>query len=181
VLGPVIAAQQLGGASAWGALAASFAAGTVLGGLTGLRLKPSRPLVAANLAGVAGALPLLALAPPLATWVIAVAAAACGAGLVILNTVWYAAIQQLIPDRARSRVNSYDWLISLVAMPAGYAVAGPVAASIGSTATLNWAAALLAIPLAVITLVPGVRSVRRTGEGKVVGPPLRGATDTLEV
>ena len=173
VLGPVIAAQRLGGASAWGALSASFAGGTVAGGLIGLRLKPSRPLVAANLAGVLGALPLLALAPPLATWVIAVASVACGAGLTILNTVWYAAIQQLIPDEARSRVNSYDWLISLVAMPAGYAIAGSVAASVGNTATLNWAAALLAIPLAVITLVPGVRNVRRTGEGKVTGPPLR--------
>ena len=174
VLGPVIASEKLGGPSAWGALSASFAGGTVIGGFIGLRLRLSRPLVVANLAGALGALPLLALAPPLATWVIAVASVLCGSGLTVLNTVWYATIQQLVPDQVLSRVSSYDWLISLIAMPAGYAIAGPAAAAIGNSATLNWSAALIAVPVMITVLVPGVRRVRRTGGGKVVGPPLRG-------
>ena len=174
VLGPVIASEKLGGPSAWGALSASFAGGTVIGGFIGLRLRLSRPLVVANLAGALGALPLLALAPPLATWVIAVASVLCGSGLTVLNTVWYATIQQLVPDQVLSRVSSYDWLISLIAMPAGYAIAGPAAAAIGNSATLNWSAALIAVPVMITVLVPGVRRVRRTGGGKVVGPPCAG-------
>ncbi|MGH3302926.1 MAG: MFS transporter, partial [Streptosporangiaceae bacterium] len=104
VLGPVIAARQLGGASAWGAISASFAAGAVAGGIIGLRIRPRRPLVVANLAGVTGGLPALALAPPVATWLICVASALAGAGLLVLNSVWSATMQQLIPDQVRSRV-----------------------------------------------------------------------------
>src|SRR5713101_2441131 len=124
VLGPVIASKMLGGASAWGAISASQAAGAVAGGIIALRVRPIRPLVAGTLALVLGVLPLLALAPPLATWQIAVAAALGGAGLVFLNSVWAATMQELIPDQVRSRVDSYDWLISLVVMPAGFAIAG---------------------------------------------------------
>lgn len=173
VLGPVIASRQLGGALAWGALSAAWGAGGVVGGVIGLRFKPRRPLVAANLAGVLSVLPLLALAPPLATPIIAIAAAAGGAGLIFLNASWVSTMQQLVPEQARSRVDSYDWLISLVAQPAGFALVGPVAAHIGDAATLTWAAALLGVPCVLIVLVPGVRKVCRTREGKLIGPPLR--------
>jgi MFS family permease len=61
VLGPVIATRMLGGASAWGAISASWAAGAVGGGVITLRITPRRPLVAANLALALIALPLLAL------------------------------------------------------------------------------------------------------------------------
>jgi MFS family permease len=62
VLGPVIAARSLGGAPAWGALSAAWGAGAVAGGIVGLRVKPRRPLVAADLLMAGIALPLLALA-----------------------------------------------------------------------------------------------------------------------
>ncbi len=179
VLGPVIAAHELGGASAWGAISASFSAGAVVGGIVGLRVKPRRPLVVANLAGVTGGLPLLALAPPLATWAICVASVLSGAGLIVLNSVWAATMQQLIPDQARSRVDSYDWLISLVAMPAGFALAGPVALAIGDAATLTAAAALVSIPVALIVLVPGIRAVRRTAGGQITGPPVGVPADAM--
>jgi len=173
VLGPVIAARQLGGASAWGAISASFGAGAVVGGVIGLRLKPRRPLVVANLAGVTGGLPALALAGPLPTWAICVASALAAAGLLVLNSVWAATMQQLIPDEVRSRVDSYDWLISLVAMPAGFALAGPLARVIGDAATLTGAAVLVSVPVGLIVLVPGIRAVRRTADGRVTGPQPR--------
>ncbi len=69
VLGPVIAATRLGGASAWGAISAAWA---VAGGIIALRAHPRRPLVAGNLALVLSVLPLLALARPLATWEIGI-------------------------------------------------------------------------------------------------------------
>src|SRR5260370_32361185 len=49
VLGPVIATRTLGGASAWGAICASWSAGAVGGGVITLTIRPRRPLLAANL------------------------------------------------------------------------------------------------------------------------------------
>lgn len=173
VLGPVIAATRLGGASAWGAISASWAAGAVTGGIIALRVRPARPLVAGNLALLLGMLPLLALAAPLATWEIGIAAALGSAGMLFLNSIWAATLQQLIPDQVRSRVDSYDWLISLVVMPAGYAVVGPLASLAGDTLTLISAALVLGIPCVLVILLPGIRAVRRNTEGAIVGPPLK--------
>lgn len=171
VLGPVIAAARLGGASAWGIISASWAAGAVAGGVISLRVRPRRPLIAGNLTLVLGALPMLALARPLSVWEIGIAAAFGSAGMIFLNTVWTATMQELIPDQVRSRVDSYDWLISLVVMPAGYALVGPLAAGAGDAVTLIGAAAVLAIPSGLVVLLPGIRAVRRNTEGVLVDPP----------
>jgi hypothetical protein len=53
-------------------------------------------------------------------------------------------------------------------MPVGFAVSGPVAEHVGIPTTLVAAAAIMAIPCFLITLVPGVRHVKRTAEGTVV-------------
>jgi hypothetical protein len=76
----------------------------------------------------------------------------------------------LILDKVRSRVDSCDWLVSLVIMPVGYAVAGPLASSVGYTPTLVAAAIVLSVPCALAVLVPGVRGVHRTSSGEIVGP-----------
>ena len=169
VLGPVISARQLGGASSWGLIAASLGVGSIGGGLIALRFKPSRPLVLANLALMPAALQLLALVPPFPVFVIAASCILGYAGLTFLNEVWEATMQQLIPAEVMARVASYDWLISLIAMPAGYAVAGPAASRFGTRPTLIAAALILAIPsLLVVLAVSGVRRVRRTSEGVIL-------------
>lgn len=181
VLGPVIAARMLGGASAWGVISASWAAGAVAGGLIALRLRPRRPLIVGNLVLVLGALPLLALAVPLGTGEIAIAAAfGCGA-MIFVNSVWTATMQQLIPAEVRSRVDSYDWLISLVVMPAGFAVVGPLAARAGDRATLIGAALVLAIPCALVVLLPGIRAIRRNADGTIVNPHLSWETAESQI
>jgi MFS family permease len=162
VLGPVIALRQLGGASAWGVITAAWGVGAVAGGFIGMRVAPVRPLVVANVGGVLGVLQLLSLAFFPTTWVICVASAVSGAGLIVLNIFFVATLQQLIPDETRSRVDSYDWLISLVAAPVGFALVGLIAEHIGDTATLTASAAILGIPCALVMLVPGVRNVRRS-------------------
>lgn len=171
VLGPVIAARALGGASAWGAISAAWAAGAVVGGIIALHAKPRSPLVVANLSLTLTALPVLALALHLPTWEIAAAAAVGGIGLTILMTLWTTTMQQLIPDEIRSRVDSYDWLLSLITMPVGFAIVGPLASKIGDRATLIGASFLLAVPcVLVVAIVPAIRAVRRTAEGTIVGP-----------
>ena len=88
--------------------------------------------------------------------------------LTFLNEIWNATIPQLIPAEVLARANSFDWVVSLIAMPAGFAICGPVADHIGIPATLIAAAIIMAVPSFLIVLVPGVRSVRRTDEGLIV-------------
>ncbi|PRY44823.1 MFS transporter [Umezawaea tangerina] len=170
VLGPVIADQSLGGPSAWGFIAASMAVGAITGGVVALRVEPSRPLLAGNLAFALTALPLLALAVPMPLVVVAVAAFVSGVGGMFLDALWRASMQQLIPGPVLSRVESYDWLISTVAAPIGLALVGPLAIRTGNTSTLVLAAALIIVPLGLTALVPGIRAVRRLSDGRIVGP-----------
>lgn len=168
VLGPIVAKRHLGGPAAWGLITASIGVGSIAGGLVALRLMPRRPLVAANLALTPSALQLLALAGPLPLPAIIAAAIVGWAGLTYLNEVWAATVPHLMPSDVLGRANSFDWVISIVAMPAGFAIAGPVADHVGVPATLVAAACLLAIPSFLIVLVPGVRGIRRTQDGRIV-------------
>ena len=168
VLGPVIAARSLGGAAAWGALSASWGAGAVAGGIVGLRVKPRRPLVAADLLMGGLALPLLALACSRSVALIAAAEAVFGFTVIVGNTVWFTAMQVLIPDEVRARVGAYDWFVSLVIMPVGWLVMGPLSSSIGFTPTLIAAAALGSIPCVLVALVPQVRDVLLAPAGEIV-------------
>jgi hypothetical protein len=134
-----------------------------------LRFKPRRPLVTADLLATGLALPLIALGLIHSVAVIAAADAWFGFELIISNTLWYTTMQTLVPDQVRARVDSYDWLVSIVIMPVGYVVAGPLAASIGYTATLVGAGFLAAVPCALVTLLPGVRRVQRNPAGEIIG------------
>src|ERR1700722_2180024 len=136
VLGPVIAVRSLGGASAWGAISGSWGVGAIVAGIVVLRYKPRRPLVTADLLAAGLALPLLALGLSHSVALITAANAWFGFELIISNTLWYTTMQTLIPDKVRARVDSYDWLISMVIMPVGYVVAGPLSSSVGFTSTL---------------------------------------------
>lgn len=165
VLGPVIAARYLGGATAWGALSASWGLGAVAGGIVGLRVKPRRPLVATDLLMAGLALPLLALAFSRSLALNAAAQAVFGFTMVIGNSVWFTAMQVLIPDKVRARVGAYDLFVSLVIMPAGWLVMGPLSSSVGFTAALVAAAALGSVPCVLVAFVPRVRDVRRSAGG----------------
>ena len=55
---------------------------------------------------------------------------------------WETMEQQYIPNESLSRVDSISWMVSLIAMPLGYAVAGPISDAVGVTTTLLAAAAL---------------------------------------
>ena len=170
VLGPVIAVRSLGGAAAWGIISGSFGVGAIVAGFVVLRYKPKRPLAAADLLATGLALPLIALGLSHSVAVIAAANAWFGFELIISNTLWFTTMQSLIPDKVRARVDSYDWLVSMVIMPVGYVVAGPLAAKIGFTTTLVAAGAISAIPCSLVVLLPAVRGVHRNLAGVIVGP-----------
>ena len=160
ILGAVVANTSLGGAAAWGLILTGGAIGGVIGGLVALRLRPERPLLVGFLLTSTIALPPLALIGPLPLLFIAAASLASNAGGQLANTWWYTMLQQHVPEQARSRVSSYDWLVSLVFQPMGSLLAGPLALAISLPATLLGAAGIgLASNLGVL-LVRDLREVR---------------------
>lgn len=85
-------------------------------------------------------------------------------GVALGNTIWEAMLQEQIPNEVLARVSSYDWLVSLVFEPLGFALAGPLAATIGTGTTL-WAATALSIGAHVgLLLLPSVRRLGRADE-----------------
>lgn len=161
VLGPALAKSDLGGAGSWGLILAAQSAGAVLGATLMLRYRPSRLLYSASLAVPLLALPLLALAEPLTVAVIATAALLAGAGAEIFAINWSIALQEQIPSNLLSRVAAYDALGSFALTPIGTTLAGPIALTIGTTATLAGAATLIIVSAAAVLSVPEVRTLTR--------------------
>lgn len=161
VLGPLVFARELGGASSWGLNGTGAALGGVVGGAIALRLKPRRPLVCAYLLLSVSALQPALLTFPAPVWMLVAAAALAVNNLVIGNTLWLTVLQERIPRDAISRVSAYDWMGSLVFMPVGFAIAGPAADAIGIDTTLWITAAVLLGSNLAIVLVPSVRRIER--------------------
>jgi MFS family permease len=161
VLGPVVSDRELGGARDWGLILTGGAIGSVVGSLLALRIRPRRPLFTGYfLISVAALQPIL-LVRPFPAVVIAAAGVLAWVTLAFTVTLWQTALQERIPREALSRVVSYDWLGSLVLMPVGFAVAGPLADAIGIDATLWLAAGVLFVSSIMVALVPGVRQITR--------------------
>ena len=161
VLGPVVATDALGGAAAWGLIATGAGLGSVLGDAVALRLRPRRLLTPGYLLLATLALEPLLLAVPAPAPVIATSATLGFAALGFSNALWFTALQERVPRASLSRVSSYDWLGSRALQPVGYALAGPLAGTIGTAATLAAGAAVHAGASVAIALSPGVRSLRR--------------------
>ena len=170
MLGPFVAEESLGGATAWGLIGTAGGIGAVLGDAAALRLRPRRPLLVGGLAASLWALEPAVLARPFPTAVIAVAAALGFGGSGFSNALWFTALQERIPREALSRVSSFDWLGSIAFQPAGFALAGPFAAAIGVPATLLGSAAVQASAcIAVVALAERPRA------SALVSDPLAGA------
>jgi MFS family permease len=181
VLGPVVVYHEVGGAREWGLIMSGSAAGALVGGVTALRWKPSRPLVAVFGITLLTALQLVLLVPPAPALALAGAAMLAMIGLSIGTVVWTTTVQEHIPSHALARVSAYDSLGSLVIVPIGFALAGPVASVAGLDATLIGAAVLMFTAGVAALAVPSVRAVRRRDlEPPGTVPPDAATTGPLE-
>jgi hypothetical protein len=159
-LGPVVATRSLGGAAAWASIVAAMGLGSVAGGVTLIRVRPRRPLLAGVPLLSLLALPTALLAWPAPTAAIAAGAFAGGFGLSVFNTLFETTVQQHVSPRALSRVASIDWLMSLGLFPVGFAVAGPAGEAFGVRVPLVGAAVWIIASTLVVISVPSVRHVR---------------------
>ena len=159
MLGPVLARDYLGGASAWGAIMACYGGGAILGGLLALGRRPRRPLVVATLATLGFPLPPLALALHLPAVAVAGGALLAGLGSALGGALWATVTQQQVPARALSRVAAFNMVGAFAFGPVAFAAAGPVAAALGARAVLGFGAAWAAFGTLVVLAVPSVRRV----------------------
>ncbi|WP_406421587.1 MFS transporter [Streptomyces sp. NBC_00873] len=156
-LGPALAIEDMGGKSTWIALLQTGAVGLLLGSLLAGRARPRRPVLAANLGLATYALPLglLAAGAPAPLTIAGYGIALAGLGF--LGPVWNTSVQSAVPAHALARVTSYDWLLSLGAMPLGYALAPVAAAAWGPEVPLAVAAVAVGTACLATAAVPGVR------------------------
>ncbi|MGZ8688663.1 MAG: MFS transporter, partial [Gaiellaceae bacterium] len=87
-------------------------------------------------------------------------------------TLWFTVFQREIPERAQSRVSSYDALGSFVLVPLGMAFVGPIAAVTGNTAALWLAVAVFIGSTAVIVAIPSVRAIRAQRVDQPLAPTM---------
>jgi MFS family permease len=165
VLGPVVADRELGGAGAWGAIAAAIGIGALAGSVGASRVKPARPVLTISVLLAGAAFTALALALALPTPAIAVLGFAAGASEGFSEVIWLTALQEHVPGPALSRVSSYDTLGSFVFMPVGFAMAGPAADAVGLSTALAGIAVCAVATALVLASLPAIRGVRRVAPG----------------
>lgn len=170
VLRPVVALRRLGGASGWGFVSSGLTVGMLIGGLVAMWYKARRPIAFGMSVTMLGALPMLALAARLPLYLVVVSSVVGTSGFLVLNTNWDTAIQQVIPNELLSRFRSYDYLLAFVAMPAGYAIAGPLQSAFGADRVLYGAGALAVAANAIPAMLPVVRAVVRHPDGTITAP-----------
>jgi MFS family permease len=161
VVGPIVAKQSLGGAASWGWIAGAQGLGLVAGGVVAMRVHFSRPMRAATLACLPGALVPLLLFPPAPVAAVAAAAFASGVGFEIFSVQWNTALHTRVAPEALSRVSSYDVLGSIALVPFGEVLAGWAVEEIGASATSLFAVAGIVLPTLAVLCVREVRELGR--------------------
>jgi MFS family permease len=166
VLGPTVAKEEYGSTAFFGVILVVFGAGSLIGGVVGLRWRPRHPMPLAfvlftfwSLVGVA-----LSLGAPRA--VVGLLALAGGLSVALFEVWWSTLLAQEIPPEALSRVSSFDWMGSLALLPVGFALAGPAGELFGD-GTVLVAGGLLTV---IVTLAAGLipRSMRQL---RLAAPP----------
>ena len=169
VLGPVVARAHLGGPAAWGAITAAESVGLIAGGFVSLKFTPPRPMLFIAAIGGAVAISPLSLAGPWPLPAICLASLGLGVTMEIMMVQWTVAMARHIPPEKLARVSSYDALGSVMAMPVGAVVAGPIAAAVGVSVTQYGAAALILVVSALALIPRDVRQMR-AGAGSPTAP-----------
>ncbi|OLZ63097.1 MFS transporter [Streptomyces amritsarensis] len=160
-LGSALVGARLG-PHAYGLAVSFLGAGTVLGGLLALRLRPVRPLAAGTVAMVLyTALPLcIALGAGLP--VLLAGHALGGAAIAFWSVMWATSVQTHTPPAVLNRVTAYEQAGSVSGIALGQMLAGP-ATALASPDRLLWVSAGACLAgCAALLAIPAVRTLHRT-------------------
>ncbi|MGW6539646.1 MFS transporter [Streptomyces sp. NPDC055051] len=150
------------GSAVYGALMAANGAGSALGGLLALRIRPRRPLAsgAVALLGLPVNLVLLGLGAPVA--VLAAGQFVAGTAFAFWLVMWSTAVQTHVPQEALNRMHAYDVAGSLLMMGVGRALSGPVAGVVGTEAVLLAGAGIAVLVVGALLAVRPIRDLPRS-------------------
>ena len=160
VLGPVLAIERYGGAAGWAVVLGSVSAGLLVGALLASRVRVRRPMVFGMLITLVLPAWLVTLAFAMPLPVVAAGAFAWGLCMELFFILWMTALQTHVPREALSRVSAYDAMGSLMFGPIGLAMAGPIVAAVGLTASFLAAAAVATAAILATLLSRSVRELR---------------------
>jgi len=172
VLGPVVAREHLGGPAAWGAITAADSFGLIAGGLISLRFTPRRPTRFVVMIGGAVAISPLSLAMVLPLPAVCVASFGLGVFIEMMMVQWTVTMARNIPPDKLARVSAYDVLGSVMAMPVGALIAGPLGAAIGISSAQYAAAAVIVLASALALIPRDVRAMRSNDSARPEDEPL---------
>lgn len=165
VLVPYIVKNELGGSAAdLGFVFASGGVGAVLAALVvGQRGLPRRHMTFMYVNWTVAILAVAGYGLATELWHAMLASFVDGATFTAGLIVWATLMHRLVPRELLGRVSSLDWLVSVSLIPISFALTGPVAAAVGTQATLI-GAGVLGVPITIAFLfLPGMRDTERTG------------------
>ncbi len=153
VIGPTAALDAYGSAAVFGVMTTLMGFGALVGALIGLRWRPRFPMRTGFIVTFGWPLMLVAFGAHSAEAIVLVLSVALGAGFALFEVLWSTAMVENVPAESLSRVSSYDWMGSLVFLPLGFVLAGPIANLTSTSAVLVGGGIFTAVLLA-IGLVP---------------------------
>ncbi|MER6275207.1 MFS transporter [Streptomyces sp900105245] len=161
---PLVATEivQQHGPRAYGLVNSALGAGTVVGGLLALRLRPRRMLRAGAVSLFAFFGFPAAVGAGLGVPAMAAGAAVAGAGMSFWGVMWATSVQTQVPSDVLNRIHAYDVAGSLAMMPVGQALAGPAAGALGAGHVLLAAAVVSLAVAAALLAIPPIRDLVRT-------------------
>ncbi|MCT4356298.1 MFS transporter [Streptomyces sp. Je 1-79] len=159
-LGSTLVGDRLG-PNAYGLAVSFLGAGTVLGGLLALRVRPARPLAAGTVAmalytvlplcvALGGDLPMLLTGHALG-----------GAALAFWSVMWATSVQTHTPPAVLNRVSAYELAGSVSGIALGQILVGPATALISPESLLLLSAATCLAGCAALFATPAIRTLRR--------------------
>ncbi|MFD5573442.1 MFS transporter [Streptomyces cadmiisoli] len=154
------------GPRAYGLVNSALGAGTVVGGLLALRLRPRRMLRAGSVALIGFAAFPTTVGLGLGLPAMAAGAAVAGAGISFWGVMWATSVQTQVPPDVLNRIHAYDVAGSLAMLPVGQALAGPAAAALGADRVLQVSGAMSLVVVIALLSVPAIRGLVRADAPK---------------
>jgi len=164
LLGPAIAAGQMGGAADWGFIAAGYGVGTLIGGLVAIKVRVRYPIRVATLCVFLYAIVPIALAFPLPLYFVVAAAFINGIAGQVFSVLWMTTIQQKIPAQMLSKVIAWDYLGSIALTPLAIIGAGWLFEVSGFRVSMIIAALIVIVATGAALMVRDVRMSRYESE-----------------
>ncbi|WP_261994094.1 MFS transporter [Streptomyces sp. t39] len=175
-LGAALIGERLG-PDAYGLAVSFLGAGTVLGGLLALRVRPARPLAAGAVAVAVYTLLPLSVALGTGLPVLLAGHVLGGAAVAFWSVMWATSVQTHTPPAVLNRVTAYELAGSVSGIAVGQMLAGPATALAAPEHLLLVSAGACLAGCVALFATPAIRTLRRAavpaeddGDSRADGP-----------